>query len=480
MSWNVRTLLILSLGIVAAMAGTGVAEALETRDLKLDGEIDTWFSFFRSEGPSGQNDRESVVSAHFRPKVALAEGASANFDFLVRADAGNSTRDVIRPDEAYVSLELDESWKLRAGKIIYSWGSAFLYNPTDFINPMDFYDFTHVDKLGVIAMDATWTASPRLNLRFGVLPVFQPSLVADSTSRWTDFTQLLQTAVLPRLNLPVGIPTGSQLSFNLANPPTTVAPQAFVRAELNEPGFDLSLLYAYHVNPVPSDLLFTSNASFDVITNRPVISVQGIPYYSQEHLFGADFSVPIAGGVAFVDATLGVSSGQSSGVDPDLLLSELSNLGITGLSRDQVANPPESPTLIVAAGARRDWRRWHGELEYTRVGYLGPDRPGALFSALGSQLGASSPISPSTVYDFVSGALLGGATWEATPKTTLRAGGLYNLSSEGFLAYLAAAYTFAGAVRASASYTYLDGTSGSLFSYYSGNTKLELALNAVF
>ncbi|MGZ3710083.1 MAG: hypothetical protein ACXVBC_14270, partial [Bdellovibrionota bacterium] len=408
----------------------------ETMQHRLDwsGEIDANFNYYNAKGTGGEPQQEAFVYSRLKPKFTFMEGASATSDILFRADAGNPARDTVRIEEAYGTVPIGSHVKIRAGKMIYTWGSALSYNPTDFLNPYDFYDFMHVDKLGVLAADVTITANEKFSVQVGVLPLFQPSIIADSTSRWIDFTSVIKTALIPHLALPAGTPSNFGLNFQIGNNiPQT--PQAFVRFAFRPVWFDFSLMYSFRYDPIPTDMLFSSTVTFDVVNNTPQITVQGNPFYSLEHVIGASLSVPFLTMVGFADCTLSIPVSQQSAVSPTQEASDLNNLGITSVSASDIAGLRRFPVFSFAAGLRKDWSKVHLALEYAQTIYTGPVRAGSLFTVLVGSLGGSvGGLSPTSVYDFFSGAIMPGFSWDITSKVTFRTGGIYNWVSHGYLA----------------------------------------------
>src|SRR3989304_2703011 len=74
--------------------------------------------------------------------IAPAEQMKGVFNFdltidekLLAADGSLSQKLDFALNEAYLSLGLTDFLFLSAGKIRVEWGTAFAYNPTDFINP---------------------------------------------------------------------------------------------------------------------------------------------------------------------------------------------------------------------------------------------------------------------------------------------------------------------------------------------------------
>jgi len=446
------------------------------------GEIDTFSHSYNQSGSNSQPQNEGAMYARLRPKLTAGPGISAYADILLRADSGNSLRNTARVDEAYVSADLGAGFRLRGGKIIYNWGNALAFNPTDFINPIDFYDFYHIDKLGTLAFDLTWSPSDIVTFQVGGIPVFEPSNISDSQSRWIDYSPLIRSFIVPSVSLPFGTPTDYTLNFTLRRK-LPQSPQGFAKVDLRTLFFDFSLYYGFRYNPIPSDLLISSSASYDVINNRPTVSIEGIPYYNQEHVIGESFSFPALGAVLFADVTAAIPASQYSGISYEEQATQLNNLGITSISADDLRARRKEPSLLLSAGIRKEWSSLRLAVEYARVWFWGTSRPGDLFQSILSTLGPGQStlgLSPSALYDFFSGSLIPGAELKLFRKLYLRSAGILNFTNSGYAVSVGLDYRPTDGLKVGTQFVYLNGPEGSLFRYFNGNTNLTFGIDLLF
>jgi hypothetical protein len=75
-------------------------------------------------------------------------------------------------------------YEVSVGKQIFAWGTAEAFNPTDNLNAYDYLDPLDREKLGAWSVAARATFGPA-NLLFVIVPVFTPSRLPLSDSRWT-------------------------------------------------------------------------------------------------------------------------------------------------------------------------------------------------------------------------------------------------------------------------------------------------------
>jgi hypothetical protein len=470
--WCLTPLLLTSVGARASTIDSVVDR------IDWSGELELGIDSNRDSAPAQNSPQEGMVRALLKPKVELNENYGLNMDLLFRSDSGNTTRNTVRVDEAYVTAKVARSTlTFRAGKIIYTWGNDAIYSPTDFLNPRDYYDLFHVDKLGVIALDANIAASDTLSFDLGMLPVFQSSIVSDSTSLWINYSPFVSQAVTSKLGLPANLPPGYSVPFDLQQR-TPKLPQLFARMSLKTLRFDASLAYSYRYNPFPQVVLFSSNISFDAINGVPVGQVQGVPYYQHEHLLAFDANIPIFGSVFFMGSTLTLPDVVQTDIPSNTeISSNLNNVGLAGnVSASDIDNSRRSSVATVTLGMRKDWSHFHAYLQFARIWYLLGSTPASLLN----QAVNSSGVNPSDVYDFFSGTLTPGIDWNLNSRLGLRLGAILNLKSTGVVTDSAIEYKILDGFKGSLAYSYITGSNGNLLSYYSGNSRLTLNLNMVF
>ncbi len=119
--------------------------------------------------------------------------AIAKFQDDDNALTAEVARDVLQDDrerrphasfeEAYIAWRFGD-FDVRAGQIIFAWGSADLSNPTDVVNPIDFTDILDSEKIGVPALELAWSPGP-IVLEAIVVPWFAPTRQARQAKRFS-------------------------------------------------------------------------------------------------------------------------------------------------------------------------------------------------------------------------------------------------------------------------------------------------------
>ena len=452
------------------------------RGLNWGGSLEVEDNIYKDKAYNGRMRQEALVRAHLKPTITQ-EKFEVYSDIFARADAENVDRNGLRFNEGYVLLNASNSFRLKAGKIIYSWGSAQFYNPTDVINPVDYYDAFYPEKLGVMAIDFTIKPFSGFSFQAGLLPVFEPSVVENAKSRWIDYSRIFREAVLAKASYPSNVVTASDVDFSVKRNIGT-RPQFFARSTANLMNFDVSLMYVYRYNHVPSDLLLYSSTTYDFINNRPLVEVEALPYYRQEHLVGADVSFPFFGTVMFFEGTYSAPISHVSGVSSLEQIQNLNRLGLgTNLTSQDIENKSQiSPMSVATGGLRKDWSKVHVALQYARAFFFGPNRPGELFQAVVKAAAPSlaNEVSPADFYKFTSGAILSGASIDFSNRVSWSLGGIINTQQTGYLAHTKVEYKWREDFKLALGLEYLNGKSGSIFHYFNRNSKLSLGLSVFF
>ena len=478
-----------------------VEETLQTQ-LRWRGELEAQLNGYQRPGSGGQPIQEAVTKLHLKPDVQVNPVTQIHSDLLFRADAWNSTRNTVRADEVYLKVNLNPELQWHAGKILYHWGNAPVLSPTDVLNPYDYYDLTQPDKLGVLATDLLWTPSSSFSMQFGVIPVFQSSRIVDETSRWINYSELVNDLVLPRLSLPANYPSGYQVpavfntdtvdvNLDLAagpdptfNKEASMLPQLFMRTSYKTISLDGSFLYAIRYNPLPSDLLIsTTSTMYDFSCGKPRVSFEVLPFYELEHVVGLNFDVPIGINIFYLDSTLTVPFRQNSFHDSAEILGSLSQLGYdVMITQEDIENSSKRSAYFNSAfGFRTHWAKLNTFLQYSRVVYVGPTRPGSLLNKIIPQVAPGlQDFTPNAIRELTSGTLSTGLGWELNKIIQIKTGGLYNLLSPSYLIELGAETKVAEGVHVVSKFDYINGRAGGLFRRYIGNSKLTLGLNVVF
>ncbi|MBW2523178.1 MAG: hypothetical protein JRI23_03345, partial [Deltaproteobacteria bacterium] len=196
--------------------------------------------------PSARNGIEAGLRVH-----GGVPQATATLSVLARHDFSDEARRRIDVDEAFV--DVGPAWlSLRGGRLLETWGTASLYNPTDILNPRDLRDPIEAEKLGVWALRLRSVLGP-VALEGYLLPVpeahpLPPITGLDdrglptSTSRWF---RPFAAPVLP----------GPLVTNVVAGGPPEAKVQNFqgaFRAGLSVVGIDLALGYAYLFDRMPT------------------------------------------------------------------------------------------------------------------------------------------------------------------------------------------------------------------------------------
>lgn len=329
---------------------------------------------------------QAVVDARFR---FYGFNESSSLPELVR-------RDRIDPydfqlNEAYLAVRGApfESLDVRVGRVIQSWGTADMFNPTDNLNARDFSDpLDYTAKVPNQMVELNWYPTDWLTLTAVWVPVFKPSLLPPSASlgfavETTDDGCFLSAPTPPlapsdirRLQRLFAMADPCRLAFatpevRTLSPDTTLAnSQAAARArfqlDFGELGgaLDFSLSYFYGRFTFP--VAYTAVAQIGPSLEDP--SVTGVRYvaellYPRMHVAGADFaySPPVVwlpglfGEVAVVfpeEVTFGLAVVQNGRIQPSLLMSAV--------------NVPSTPFVKATVGLDYTVTSWL----YTNVQYV--------------------------------------------------------------------------------------------------------------
>lgn len=199
-------------------------------------------------------------------------------DPLERRERGS----LLQVDEAYLHARFSDL-ELRAGKIVYAWGSADGFNPTDNLDPRDYVDPLRAEKLGCVSTHLGWQRGD-LGVDLVVVPVYQPSRLPGSENRFTP--DLPATA--PNPFFPGAGPEELVLRYDLARelPPVGWEQvQEALRVTWKLPGSQLNASYQRLLSDLPV---------FDVRVGLPDLGAGTLPVdvfsrpYRQD-VWGLDF-----------------------------------------------------------------------------------------------------------------------------------------------------------------------------------------------
>jgi len=189
----------------------------------------------------------------------------------------------LRPTFAFEELTVGAgfgSFDVKVGKMIVSWGTGDLWNPTDVVNAVDFIDFLDSEKIGVPAADMSFYPTDETRLRLLVIPAFTPSRTPPIGKRFNPVPP--EGLFVPTPGGPVGpvpiaerdLPDGTAENVQLAG-----------RASTTIAGLDLSGTYVYGWNDLAT---FTIDPTGD-----PLVPLQVTPRYDRYHMFGGDIATTL-------------------------------------------------------------------------------------------------------------------------------------------------------------------------------------------
>jgi hypothetical protein len=197
----------------------------------------------------------------------LSHGA---MDDLVDKDI---RRNIINLKEWHLRFKKDY-FSASAGKQIFSWGTADMFNPTDNLNPRDFTDFIENEKIGVPSVSLDYFRSS-WKLEFIFIPLFTPTRLPLFDTRWSP------------------VPEGFPLPINQRDLPAQSMKNAqyATRASITLNGWDFSVSYFDGFESVPAGQVDTSRVFVPVPVPGFVSVPTGItPVYDKVRIIGGDFS----------------------------------------------------------------------------------------------------------------------------------------------------------------------------------------------
>ena len=203
-------------------------------------------------------------SSRFSLNLALQLRQNLNSDDIFSPE--------IRLREAYIDLR-GAKFDLRLGQQMIVWGRADAAQIHDILTPMDLSEFLTQDftdlRTGVTAINLTYYRDNN-SYQFIVIPVFQPSRLADSGSRWSAWPT--ENVDYSNINEPSAKIGNTQFALRWNN-----------RSNLNW-DVDLSIYSGFNPNPA----LTKRVAAF-----LPEPSLQVIPKYKRNtaFMFGAEYRV---------------------------------------------------------------------------------------------------------------------------------------------------------------------------------------------
>jgi len=155
------------------LAFCGGAIALAPPDFS--GEIEPQMSF----DLDGSEIIWASMGCRLKLDSRLTDNAGAYFNLRIYGAASSEASQLdCKISEAYVDYS-SGSFDLRAGQQIFSWGTAYLINPTNNLNPYDLNEqaiFIPEERLGVMALRLKYYPAANLILTGVYIPYFVPAL----------------------------------------------------------------------------------------------------------------------------------------------------------------------------------------------------------------------------------------------------------------------------------------------------------------
>ena len=329
---------------------------------------------------------QAVVDARFR---FYGFNESATLPELVRRTRVDPYD--FQLNEAYLAVRGHpfDAMDFRVGRLIESWGTADMFNPTDNLNARDFSDpLDYTAKVPNQMIEVSVYPTDWLTLTGVFVPVFKPSLLPPSaslgfaveTTRDGCFlrapTPPLSRADIHRLQGLFAMADPCRLSFapevRTVTPPLNLrnsqaAVRAKVQADLGEHGGALDLSFSYFYGRFTFPVAYTAVANLVPSSQNP--DVTEVRYtaqmiYPRMHVAGADFaySPPVDwlpglfGEVALIfpeQVTFGLAVLKNGVLQPSLLFSGV--------------NVPRTPFVKATVGVDYTFTSWlYMNVQYVR------------------------------------------------------------------------------------------------------------------
>ena len=296
----------------------------------LSGEARYQFSAFvhDSDQPEAQSNRNEVrlelrVEAEISDAVEFVIVPQVIFDDDELSEGGQEdplddelTRQQVALKEAYLRVSVGD-FDIRAGELVFSFGSADLLNPTDVLNALDYTVLLDPDKIGVPAVEVSWwPGGGNHGLKLMWLPAFVPARLPPAGERY----------------YPIG-PDSTPPIVARDLPATTLAnSEGAARVEMTFGPVDVSLLAFRGFNRLPSfRTILTAQA--------PFVALQ--PTYDRRTVLGADVAFELSDWVAHAEAAHVITDSDS---DDDYLQ------GVVGLNRSWYPYDRELQWFVEVAG----------------------------------------------------------------------------------------------------------------------------------
>ena len=204
-----KTALLLALLVIALSCSSSLAsEGQAPLEFSMEGYVtfESLFSTASDEGFEESNKKNEVTSRlemryggesaylFLTPMVSMASLFTENEEYRYTNDAGfhenmryASSSFELSFNELYFHYETDQ-YRVRAGNQIFGWGTADVFNPTAYFNPIDmrelFFKEEENNRYGVPALSGIWFAD-RFTTELVWVPVHVPGETAASGNWWS-------------------------------------------------------------------------------------------------------------------------------------------------------------------------------------------------------------------------------------------------------------------------------------------------------
>ncbi len=339
-----------------------------------------------ADGRKFQMNRNDV---DFRLSFAASRDVQAVIETKMRFDGFNQSSDLaglsdrgqvdpfrIHLEEAYLSVRgfLTDYMDLKVGRMIQSWGSADMFNPTDNLNARDFSDpLDYAAKVPNQMIELSAYPADWLTLTAVWVPVFKPAMLPPSAvlgfAVERDRNGCLIAAPTPPLrNRADAEALGTMFSamgacgLNFADPEvlqlkpefTLANSQYALRAQFKLGELDFSLSYFRGRFPFP--IAYTAIADVGASPNAP--GIVDVKYtaevmYPRMHVLGLDFSysAPWLLDIGFI--------GEMAVIFPEKVIFGLrANQNGQKLLEMSSENVPSDPFIKASAGIDYTFTKW--------------------------------------------------------------------------------------------------------------------------
>jgi hypothetical protein len=198
------------------------------------------------------NFYESRLNSQIKLYSKTQQDAILNADFKIRTQASfeNVRLDI---NEIFVKLAF-KSVDLTIGKQKIKWGKVDGSNPTDIINPINYYDMLEAqdEKIGRLLVKSSFFIK-NTSLDILIMPIFEKSVLPDENSRW--YTKPSMPDKMSYYYAPLDMMVNMNLKYNFETERIAEYEknlEGALRYSFDLKGWDFSLYYYYGRDNLPS------------------------------------------------------------------------------------------------------------------------------------------------------------------------------------------------------------------------------------